>query len=621
MTTVTAFKKIPAFLMAVLCASSLLAVFPVIGDHAASPNLVSYFNADEGLLTDNLWFYYSGKKLPTYEMSLDYGLELVYVADLVRMTVGKVMDVTPGQLIVIVRWLHILAWMAGLIAAWYLVKVHFGDSWKPLLVVLLLSVRPAFDHCMNTMKPEPLVLLFVIVGLTCALKIIDEPLKKGYFFIACALAAMALVVKFAGIFLLPAIVAALYFRDKISGRIDLPAFWEKNPWFLPFILSIPFFLMPLADLFFYVRKASGLTYYQEFGFVEGIVKNKIIFLFWAAGLALVAASLILFILNRCWSARILKWISRINYYFFITGAVFTGFVFLFGFKWLFIPGQFLEIYTLTFADMSGADALASMAPGQNYLSAFFQSVIEKAGAFDVFILLLAVLWFLAEMSGRRSIVSKTDRAARYKRWVLFIYIVPCLLLVTSAFGLGRFARHNMLPFFVPAAILAVEGVYLWANLLAKRRAALLAMTGFCSALLFSDVVLNAHELAQKRIARFQEKNDVVFEVTRWWRDNVPADALILAEHPRITYLPEGYKNVKIIKRVNCSLVKGLYAACQGSSPKYIFIAETTDPEEALVPHIYKLFPKEKISLIKIFDNNGRPYQKSPGTKYYIFEVR
>ncbi len=124
--------------LAVACAFALILAVPTIANNTGDPNMITYFNADEGGLMDKIWYYYSGKYSDSYQWDFDYGLEMVYLADLARFGFSRFMEFTRGTFVLILRWLHLMAWICALIALWRLVSRHFGRGWRPALAVFCL---------------------------------------------------------------------------------------------------------------------------------------------------------------------------------------------------------------------------------------------------------------------------------------------------------------------------------------------------------------------------------------------------------------------------------------------------------------------------------------------------
>jgi len=222
-------------ILLLVLAGAVLLSLPTMNNNIGDPNLLLYFNNDQGYSMDLMWFYYTGERPDFFQIEADYGLEMRYIVDLARLIFSKFVDFKPGSFVLILRWLHLIGWICALTALWRMVSYHFGKNWQPALAVMLVGVRPAFAYFSVNLKPEPLVLFFMIVGLDYTLRIIKDPFRRSNFVIATACAAAAFLIKYAGIFLLPPIIASMFFaeryhRDTAGKKIIFPKM--KFSWIL-----------------------------------------------------------------------------------------------------------------------------------------------------------------------------------------------------------------------------------------------------------------------------------------------------------------------------------------------------------------------------------------------------
>lgn len=146
-------RKVRGLVLIGVCLFSLLLALPTIANNINDPNMILYFNADEGGFMNLLWMNYSGKGMEDL-LYVDYGLETLYIADFVRVFVSPFTEVTHGILILVFRCIHLLAWIGTIIAIWRLVGRHFGKGWQPILAVSLLVVRPAFPYLLNNSNSD-----------------------------------------------------------------------------------------------------------------------------------------------------------------------------------------------------------------------------------------------------------------------------------------------------------------------------------------------------------------------------------------------------------------------------------------------------------------------------------
>lgn len=612
--------RLNRYFLAAICAASILLVLPTINDNIDDPNRIVYSSGDEGYQMDIVWHYYSGQKRASYQMSLDYGLEMVYLADMARLIFSKFINFTPGMFVLILRWIHLLAWVGALIALWHLVGYHFGRGWQQGAVVILLWSRPAFDYFVHGLKPDPVALFFVIIGLNYALKIVEKPSMR-YLLISTGCAAMATVIKFAGVFLLPAIVVALYFGHKIKLPSDKhPEIYIrfKYPWLFPALVSIPLIAAPLLTMFFYVRKATGLTYYQEFGFWESLLKYKIVFLFWFAAVFLILISFLLFFLSNSKNyivRRIMEKVSMFNSLSIFVAGLFLCFMILFGFRWLTMPAHFLETYAINVLDFSGGEVMRSIHSISDFFNLFLITIIGKLFSFDIFILLSFVLYLFTEIYYYAHNL-KFDRLRFYKRMTLAIFFAPFFL---SLFIIGRLVQLHMLPFFIAASILVIQGISMFQKEFKKSflKFIVTILIGF---ILTVDTLVNGAQMVKGRLYAARKHENIIFEIEKWLKNNVPFDTRIVADHYNTVYIPLGYENVKTLSWNERDRPLGLRQLVDMHHPELIYY--NTGPgesDENPMPPIEEVLPDKKLRLVKSFEAKGGRHHKAP-IRYLIYEV-
>ncbi|MBU0604869.1 MAG: glycosyltransferase family 39 protein [Candidatus Omnitrophica bacterium] len=598
-----------------ICIGSLAITFPTIANNSSNPDLITYFSADEGGLMDEAWYYYSGEKRDSFQWDIDYGLEMVYVADLSRAVLSKFMKIGPGTLVLILRWIHLLSWLGALVALWLLIGRHFGKGWGQAIAVALLAVRPALLYFMNSLKPEPLVLLLIIVGLDYTLRIVEKPARSNVV-IAVACAAAAMVVKFSGIFLLPVIVGALYLGDIYraapgKGLVTTRA-EAKFAWTFPMLLSIPMIAAPFLAIFFYVRRHNGLTLYQEYGLVQSMSLYKIVYLVWFAAAALIAVSFLMFTMNRSKNRLVIKvmqHVNRINSYAIIVGAVFSVSFAVFGARWFTMPRHFIDTYVYNGMDFSGGEVVQGIRSAAEFFTVFFKGVWEKIISFDPVIFTFIGLYIINEtrLFERGGAI---DRAGRYKRCVLLIFLLPFF---ASIFTMGRLAGHHMLPFFMVAAILAVQAAEIFTKINRKYLCLLVYI------ILLADIGVYGIDMARSNLYKVRQREDTVFTIARWWRVNVPPDARIVAQHHMQVYVPEEYKNVRRLHWNGKDEEAQLRKLIREYSPRYIYHRKTPDGTVGAFD-IETVLPEKKLRLIKVFDDSGIGYRRTPGEKFFIHEI-
>lgn len=611
-------RKISILALVLICAASFLLVMPTINKDVEDPNLITYFNSDEGYLIALIWYYYSGEEIAIYQLDADYGLEMLYIADLARIAFSRFIDFTPAIFALILRWLHFIAWVAALVALWIVMGRHFGKGWQQILTVLLLAVRPAFGYLAVNFKPEPLILLLMIIGIDYILRFIDDPSKK-YIFIALALSAIAFLIKFAGIFLLPGIIAAVYFTqryrmDSSDGRATI--FPEiKQSWIFEFLTGLTLMTLPFVFILFYVRKSTGLTFFKEFGLLQSLSGHKESIFLIIAGLILAFISLLIFYLGKSKDLRIkgvMKKVNEFNSVIFITTGIFFAFLLFFGFRWIATPEIFLHTYSSNIFDFAGVFNIRN-APADLF-GTYLKIVSEKLTALDMLMVLILLLYLIIERYFRQESLAD-DRARYYKRQVLIVILFPVFILM---FSMGRFTYHHLLPFFVIMCVLSISGLGKFITSFQGGRAVKVSITALFSALFAVNILMNAAGMLKLRIYHYHRIDDVAFDIAGWWRDNYPLETSIVADHPAMVYLPPEYKNVKRLKFYEDKVVQ-FRALIESFRPQLIYY-NIEGAQDAIIPSIEAMLPGKRARLVKIFDSEGKRYKRFPYSHYVVYEI-
>src|SRR3989338_8485797 len=609
--------RLPLF---IICIFSFLLALPMLNNNINDPNMIFYFNADEGGQMDLIWSYYSGKIRDSFLFDFDYGLEMAYLSDLAKHILSHFIDFTPGTFVLLLRWLHLFAWIGALIALWKFVGYHFGKGWQQSAAVALLAARPAFAYLTMNLKPEPLVLLFMIIGLDHTLRLIEKSSKPS-FFIAIACAAIAFIVKFAGIFLLIAIIASLYFSNRYQKSIGKNVFFPQKiriAWLLPSIMGCMLLSLLGAVIAFYVRKSTGSTWYGQFGFWGSLWQNKsALYLFWVS-------VFLLFLSPAAWLlaknknpavTRAMGWVNEINSYVFCVLGVFTGFIFLFGFKWVIKPQYFILTYAPLGCITSAGAKL--MITEQGLLQSFLKNILARITALDPIICLTILFYLCSEafFSYRRV---NADLLKKYKRLVLVIFLIPAFLFM---FSMLKMAQHHMLPFFVAMIILSMQGFIMlkenYNNASQYKRAMLMLFT----LLLIIDIGTNAQSLIKQRINTiYKHKRDIAHEIAAWLYENIPLDARIVSDHYQSVCIPYNYKNVRVFNsctgddnKNKIDKIRGLISAF---NPQFIFY--NANGECYSLPPIEEILSDKTLEIVKVFKNKGMDYQVKPNARFVLY---
>lgn len=601
--TARPWRWLPQAYLVCVCLAACALALPVVRTDIGDPNRIVYVNADEGGLMDEAWFYYSGEKRPSFQWDFDYGLEMKYVADIARIIPACGGTVTPGLLVLMLRLLHLAAWVAAIIALWLLVGRHFGRGWQQAVCITLLAARPAFDYFMTNLKPEPLVLFFMITGLDHALRIIDAPSRRSCV-IAVAMAAAAFVTKFAGVFLLPPVFLAIYLARRLSAaaRSAFPVF--SFSWTLPALCGIFLIVAPVIPLAFYVRKSTGMTWVGQHGLWGSIAANPTAVTFWIAGACLLMLALAL---RVCRSIplpgglrRVVEWVGEVDSIGLVVAVLFAAWCLVIGVRWLFDPAHCITIY----------GQLGPVAEQRGQSADF----LGRLMVIDPFIAALLALYVTGELAGIRSSIA-AGRARLYKRLVVAALAAPVALLFLTSCRMGE---HNILPIFVACAILGVQGAVLLRERGRQGRSA--ARIGFVIAcvLIAADIAWQGALLVRARVETYRQREDVSFEIARWWRAHISPDDAVVADHYTRVYIPPGYPRVSAISWNALDWEGELRRLVDLTHPRYLYLTDMRGDEP--FPDASVVLAPRRLKLLRSFTSVGRPHQKNSRATYYIYEV-
>ena len=600
-----------------VCLVNLMLALPTAANNIKDPNMIVYFNADEGGLMDSMWQHYSGEKRESYQWDFDYGLEMIYLVDFARYALSGFIKFTPTTFVLILRLIHIAAWILAIIALWNLVGRHFGKGWQQAAAVLLLGTRPAFAYFTECLKPESLVLLFMIIGLDYALRIIEEPSAKNLL-IAVVCASVAFIVKQAGVLLLPAIIGAMYFADQYHKeyRDDKPFFGVfKLWWTLPALIGSAMIAVLFVVLNNYVRISTGLTWCEQFGFWKALTLIRGGAFALTAGVLLIISSPVLFVISRMAGMPrnvIVSFIKRISSYSLIVCVIFAISVLVIGFKWVMDPERLAISYTWVGTGITES-ILTVINAGGGPAFRFFMNMIQKIGMLDPVIFLLFI-WCLFFGIRLRKAHSRVDAVLWMKRCIIIIFLVPSLTYIFSGLLIHQ---HHMLPFFAAMSILVLQSIDTFmksynADIFLKN-----SFLAFIIFLLSFDIFCNGYIMGRSFIGRLYQREDIAFDVKAWFEKNIPKDAVVMAGHCITAYIPEGYKNIKTLNWNEQDKVSEFRKIASSIHPQYIYY-NNFGPEP--LPPIDTILPGVKTNLLKVFDGANKRYQRNKEDKFYFYKL-
>lgn len=591
------------FFLAAVCAGTLSLTLPTIKNNIDDPNLIVYFNGDEGMLMDLAWYYYSGDKRMTFFSNIDYGVEMIYLADFSRIFLSKFIEIQPGTLVLMLRWIHLLSWLGAIIALWWFIGYHFGKGWYQAFAVLLLASRPALDYFSINLKPEPLVLLLMIIGLHYALKIIDKP-TRGNVCLSVLFASLSFLIKFAGVFLIIAITASIFLARRVPGNDGRSGIFRqrKLSWIFEMAAGAILISLPFFYIFFYKRYSTGNTYFEDFGIIKSIMTNgpALIMITFGAMLIAVSALMIYSALKQTALSRngIIKFTNEVNSYLAPVSGLFFIFISVIGVRWLSSIQGFIATYSFNLFDFMGVFNLREAYNGSVF-SAYLNYIFKKVISYDLLFFVLMLLYLYVEVRFYRQNISEDGNKTK-KRIALAVYLLPFFISMAS---IGRLTAHHVLPFFIAIIALSLQGIGIFLGRLKLKPVLINIVFAVFVVLLTSDVLVNASELVRARVYRFNQRDDIVFDFMRWWKGNIPKGSSVISDYFTRVYVTEGWTNTRIFNGNRPEREEELRRMVEANPPDYICINEGKCGYEQMPP-IEKMLPGRKLKLIKEFYNNA-----------------
>ena len=650
-----------------LCVFWAAFCFPTVFYNLDDTRMIAYFSHDEIYLLDTIWYFYSGEYNPetiqeaSIEGMRDYGLLFRYIVDLSRIFIEPFTEITPGLLWGIVRSLYLACGLLAILALWRMAIRHFGKGWVPVISVLGLALCPSFVWHLDFCKPEPITLLLTIVAFDHILQIVEHGSIRSIV-IASACAVGAIVVKYIGIFILPVIMSAIFFHWWLSKDCYNPTVWEPN-WdkakMLAPVLGIGvgggLLALTYWGTFSHVQ-SKGLTLAQEFGFPEVLLVCPPFIKPLAPVTPIIAFVVGLFMIvgSILWGARINS-LGRIiessrrgiifSQMFFVIvlvlGLSAALFVIL-GFRWILDPKDFINkfIEVSSYSLFSKANPIGD--PIGYGKALFFNigeflftisglrlllfgwynnpNVAEPKIAGDIFTPfgLVLILWFVfAEFRGFGGKWSIGD-IKFFKRLHLALFFVGfASYMVLTASHNTRHMHHLM--YLVPPGFLLIGQIPQFLKIKASYQKKLFILV----ALLAAAFSLNGQTAIRWRINKLEQgrgSDDVVWQVQKWWRENVSPETPILMDQPYIAYLPPEYENVshfrygKDISQTRASIRKKL----DERKPQLFYY--NLGPRGTQLPPIKDLIPEYRFRLIARFQGNFYTRLKNNGDRFLVYEV-
>jgi len=238
-------------------------------------------------------------------------------------------------------------------------------------------------------------------------------------------------------------------------------------------------------------------------------------------------------------------------------------------------------------------------------------------AFDPFMLALLIFYLYVEWANRRRTFER-GKIGLYKRLALLAFIMPSMGFM---FIPMRMESHNLIPYFAMASILACQGIGIYSTDAARHRNLLKRNAIFIILFLFisADIIINGNSLIKARSNSYRQREDVAFDIAKWWRENIPQDARIVANHYNCVYIPPGYKNVKTLNWNQADKEVEIPKLVYSYKPKFIYHNTMLVTGEVMQP-LENMVPNYRLKLIKTFESAAKRYQRSPGDKFLIYEA-
>lgn len=516
----------------------------------ADPRLIPYFDADEGYGRDLAWYYYSGEKLETFQYSLDYGVEYYLIIDLIARPVSLFIPLTPNRLLLIMRLFHFICGLMAVFFLWKFTKRHFPSNWIPTFTCLSLIASPQFVWYLDHIKPEPFLVILIILGLDYTLRMLDNPSWKNLS-LAVFFSASAFMIKLRGIFLLPSILLVLYFLplsgNKTITKSDIYKIIKQMALLLlsviVLILLILSIIIPIGSKFYLKLKTKNFDL-EQFISTFNPPKSLSILIYIVMTLLVIACiSLIIFLYRKNKESIFYKKIAILPL--FIASSV------LVGYRWSFNLFDWVFTYTRWLLQQKAA-------PLNLFLkSDFFQAiqllikningwlvVFAQNDALEITGIILLIIYFAAEV-----IVKPWRNPAETKRFLKRIVMLSfCLVFIIFLFLFqSRLTAQHLIMTSTFFLLLSYEGLRLIFIKVRPKKALFSVVIILTLTLVLLNLYKREHEVFRRRIYTLRKKTDIVHTIALWWKENCPYDTKIVADSPCWAYIPSEFNNVFFVK--------------------------------------------------------------------------
>lgn len=606
----------------VVCTLWMSLATPMVWNNLDDVGLIAWFSHDEIYMLDLLQFYLKGVYDPdTFQGSQDYGFHLRYVAFFLKLLGFE--NVDPGVGLGIIRLQSLMFGLLAIVIFWKLLVRHLGGDLSSTVALLGLALCPSFVWLLDFAKPDPIVLCLNLLSLDCALRIIGSP-RKHYLIAAVALAALSSGIKYMGLFVLPGIlVAAWRERDYFAG-------W-KAPGLLFATLGAGWFLVSpvLASAFLEL----SADYAGKHRLAEWVVQSSgLVTLLWMMPSLVFLGCAVVYVLASRRAVRTSSGFWQATSLSLGVASLFLACLACFGMIWYWHPKSALFNYASLFTlhQQGGFQYQSFFSILASTGEIIFRNLTTLTGVYlyDWYHPEQARLYVMSDLLGiggllalgayfavqlpamRRTIRNGTD--LEYKRFTILVaslsFLAPMLV-----YGNVR-ANHFVQPIGL-LFLLAAYGAFGF-PLYDQHKTLSESLKWIIVTALLITLALNAKTSLEWRINKLGQRpgsQDLVWEMQRWWRDNVPPDTAIVAGHPSNVYLPPEFRNVGHFpdsvnknKGINWS-VSQLRNQVHRIHPSYIAYNRGAADEDEVLPEIGELLPEGRFVAVKTFE--GRRFRR------------
>ena len=287
---------------------------------------------------------------------------------------------------------------------------------------------------------------------------------------------------------------------------------------------------------------------------------------------------------------------------------------VFGFRRVIAPRYFVVTCSEFGSLFLGSEVVKNMS-WNNFGPAIMATVMDRAASMDWMLFSLFAFYLIMEFGrSRLKFNLNKDSSLVYKRFVLLSFLAPFFM---SLLSMGRFARHNMLPFFVIMSVLGLQGIGIFNSTFHGQRNIKRAILALAGILIASEILASGFYAVKMRVNEFSQREDIAFDAKEWFEKNIPRDAVILADHYIRIYIPDGYKNVKTPDWNAQDRAREFQKMAKRFHPQYIYY-NSLGSEPAL--SIEQILPGMKTELLKAFDGADKRYRRNKGDKFFIYEI-